>query len=179
MKLYRFAETEGVYGHNYQTVGILEGPSGTLKTIEPILTRLKEGTYRWRKVNDTPSGIFTYMQLFVPGRRDVRLGYTIVDTDQLYTIQVGKEFDYSIELDRLISAPSLQEWKAFVSTLPLEGTLQVVSRLNGTPRQPCLNLAHQRVYALPQETLGSVEESLWPVVEPKRPEDVVSLDILE
>jgi len=178
MKLYRIAETNGVGGHNYQTAGILEVGDAALKTIEGILTRLKEGVYRYQKVNDTPSGIFTYLQIFVPGRRDVRLGYTTVDSDSLYTIQCGKEYAYSTELDKLIMQPSLEEWKQFIGLVPRTGTLQIVSRTYSAPRLLCVNLAKEMIYDLHQEILNSFEEPILPKPAKIRPVDTVSTEAL-
>jgi hypothetical protein len=178
MKLYRIAETHGIQGHNYQTAGVLETDSHTLRTIEGILTRLKPGVYRYQKVNDTPSGIFTYLQVFVPGRRDVRLGYTTVDSDELYTIQCGKEYAYATELDKLVMQPALQEWKEFIGTVPAKGSLQIVARTNSAPRVLCVELAKDTIYDLRQEILDSIEEPTPPKQGPIRPVDTVPTEVL-
>ena len=178
MKLYRIAETHGITGHNYQTVGVLESDTHTLRTIEGILTRLKPGVYRYQKVNDTPSGIFTYLQVFVPGRRDVRLGYTTVDVDDMYTVQCGREYAYSAELDKLIIQNSLPQWKQFIGSVPASGTLQIVARTNQAPRVLCVELAKDTVYGLRQEILDSIEEPTPPRQAPIRPVDTVSTEVL-
>lgn len=180
MKLYRILETTGVAGHNHQTVGVLETDAGNFKTLESVANRIPEGTYNYRKVNDSPSGMFTYLLLEVPGYKKIKLGYTPVDTDSIYTILCGKEYAYSTEIDRLIFQYSLEDWRHFITSLPLEGHVQVVSRISpGLGKVSCLGLAKETVYDLHLELLSSLSEEIPPRRDDSRPVDALPLDVLD
>jgi hypothetical protein len=180
MKLYRILETTGVAGHNYQTVGVLETDAGNIKTLESVATRIPEGTYRYTKVNDAPAGTFSYLLLEVPGRRKIRLGYTPVDTDGIYSILCGEDFAYSTELDRLVFQHSMEVWRRIIMSLPIEGRLQVASRISpGLGRLSCVSLAKETVYDLHPDLLSSLAEEPQPRQVSNRPVDALPLDVLD
>lgn len=180
MKLYRILETTGVAGHNYQTVGVLETDAGNIKTLESVATRIPEGIYRYTKINDSPAGTFSYLLLQVPGRRKIRLGYTSVDTDGTYSILCGKDFAYSTDLDRLVFQHSLEEWRRIITSLPIQGRLQVATRISpGLERPSCVSLAKETIYDLHPEFLGSLAQEPQPRQVSNRPLDAFPLDTLD